>query len=426
MKNIKKLICIIIILSFIITMICGCDKDSDSQVIHIWHYYGTNEDLSSDIERYCKQNNISYQLHFYSQDELSFEDYYLKRNTSLAKNNTIVIGDINDMQNLDKNSHADYSNVEAYKNVADTCKNLPFISVGYNARISLINKKLLDYYNVEYSQDIILQDDLSDIVFELINNGAVFNAKNLSAIYINSLLEKYNIGLTYNSTAQDIDDVYEENLKSAVEDIINKNFKYNMEAYDCLNYIDLQDIVDEKTNMKLAVGFEMGDDNFYTKFGFNGTNSFVESLKDTIVYFEPFGISYGIYIGKSVTNESVYDLANFMMSRKMISNYTTLKNNKYGNMEYLSASSDEELSKYYHENEQELIRINEVLNKNIFNGNISSEVAKIIESKSFNLSGSVMLYLVSAIEANSEKNMSSEEYIKETFEDFISRLKIRF
>ncbi|QSX05876.1 hypothetical protein JYG23_14625 [Sedimentibacter sp. zth1] len=393
MKSLRKSICIMILLSMMLSMFCSCNRsnltdsgvnnnqntDYSNDVINIWMYQDKSPNtkrLIPAIEKYCKEKNINYQMHCYSLEEMTYEDYILKRNINLDKANTIVFGGKEEMKNLNIN-HADYSNVSAFSNIADSCKCLTYIPISYHNKMTLINKNLLNLYEVECNKEIICKKEYYELIQQLIDKGAKFDNDFLMCeLKARLLMEKYELILSDNDTQSSIDNTYIENLKKAVQEFVNIN-------KDRIEFKDgkvSKVIIDEYTNLKLTVGFNPLSYDNHRYYVDENNEILIKSLKDTIIFFEPKYIDYAIYIGENVTNNGTFDLVNYMMSadtiRKNYGSHTfMLKNDCKENLLCMSTTDTEleDEKEYYIENAQEFVRIDNILNDNIYNGNINKE-----------------------------------------------------
>ncbi|QSX05877.1 hypothetical protein JYG23_14630 [Sedimentibacter sp. zth1] len=468
----KKKTCIntsiLILISLILSTFCGCsissttdttdlelgkrEEDIDQEqnddksniteeaynpspdVVHIWAYQDECSDakrLIPKIENYCKQNNIPVQIHCYLKSEITYDDYILKRNINLGKANTIVCGGFNEMKNLNT-KHADYSNVSSFSNIADSCKDLPYILIAYSDYMTLINKKLLNFYDIEYDKEIINKKEYYDLIQQLINKGAKLNSD--IAIYESSarlLMEKYNLMLCNIDSENSIDDTYKENLTKAVQEFvdINEDKKEIKNNDACGNKI----VIDENTNLRLNVGFGsmVADDNrYYTDYS---RQTLIKSLKDTMILFEPYNIRYAIYIGENVTNKDTYNVVNYMMSTDIVKNNIslsrlTLKNDCEDKMYSMSSTEAtvEDEEEYYIENAQEFVRIENILKDNILNGNINKDFINELMISTYNINLSVETFLINAIlYCIQHPDEDVQSYFDKKLDVFLTNIKLR-
>lgn len=463
MKKNKNIVLIFIFIIFIVS-ISGCKNDNSNnkelnedslpdgydtseEVIHIWKYVGTNNGENTSkliplIEYYCKTNNIPYQLHCYYENEITFEDYELKRNLNLNNPNTIVFGGTPEFNSKISSEHADYNKIQEYANIADSCKQLPIIPISYMYDINLLNKKLLDYYSIQYDKEIVLFDDYYEILNQLINSGAKFNIT-WQYFYLDTtyLCKKNNLFLNIDDTSEKIDDNYINSFKSVVKELLKRGNDLNI--FESTESGFEYDLIDENTNMKLFVGKNSSSDtHLYYMPDYNGNNNnyLVQDISDTLIYFVPRYIEYAIYIGENVTNEKIYDIANYMMSSDFLSQYTfgnyMLKNDNENNLYKPSVTSDtaynEQVLEYCNNNANAIKNIDKILNENILNGNISSESVKTLINNTYKINYFISsniykfvydIYVDSKTSGSIDK--STQNFFDNQMEDFITSLKLR-
>ncbi|QSX05303.1 hypothetical protein JYG23_11540 [Sedimentibacter sp. zth1] len=428
MKNKKRYILLFLIFILIISITTSCKK-ADPNTVHLWMYQRDQNDqiamLIPDIERYCENNEIPLQIHCYYESEMSYDDYILKRNINLEKNNTIVCGNYNEMRNLNS-EHANYENIENYKNIVKSCKNLPYMLVAYTYNIRLINKNLLDVYDINFDKDIMSPTDYRNIIFRLLENGAdLSNDSAINNACVTNLMYEYNLNLNNTTKESEIDEEYRNNLANAIRKFVEKSKDRTNIALGCS-----KTIIDNKTNLTLDIGYgsDCREDNcYYTDFN---KNTLLKSLKDTIVLFEPDMIRYAIYINDKITNESTYKLANYMLDSELLGENIrfscfTLKNDCADNMYMNIVNNNVEIEEYYKENETELKCINEIIERNILNGNISEEFINELSYKTLGMNSLMECFIMNAqlfnINRGEEK---TEEFIDINLDNFIKKIKL--
>lgn len=464
MKKSSKIISLFLVFILLLT---SCNQGrastrdnelSSSDTIHIWSYYrNMNEGylrMLNLVEKYCEDNKIPLEVHLYNTSEITYEDYALKRNLNLTKSNNIVFGEYKDIQDINI-KHGDYTKVKKYANLADSFKYLPCITFGYDCSLRLINKEMLDYYNISVDKDIISYNDYIDIIFELIEKGAKFEGDNIFSIrdlYSKKLMKKYNLCIDNNMTESDIDDKYKENLTKAVYDLLDfmKDKPYILRGCGSRP----EPLVDTETSLVLESGF------LYNRYDIEETLIYKScshcelvdniNIDDSIVMVEPYGINCCLFMGENITNDKIYDVVDYFLHKTCLGEYSTGRykpfkndytyyyNNHFGyrdddghliklGKKYNPTIGDnltEEDAEYYNKNEEELFKFHRILEDNLFMGNISKELVQELEYSSSKLNRRISgflgnMYLYS-------KQRSEEEFdIEKEIEDYITKTKLR-
>lgn len=91
----RKILCIIISNLLIVLILSGCINTNQDSVVNVWMFekeYDSQTPKDAErIKKYCEENNIPLKLHYYKENEISYEDYIFKRNINLTSGNTIGV-----------------------------------------------------------------------------------------------------------------------------------------------------------------------------------------------------------------------------------------------------------------------------------------------------------------------------------------------
>ncbi|QSX04958.1 hypothetical protein JYG23_09675 [Sedimentibacter sp. zth1] len=431
----KKKYKLLIFILLILVVLTACKAGKNNDTVHIWMYgdkiEGSFYNALPSIRMYCLENNIPLEVHYFTSKEMTYEDYILKRNVSLAQSNSIVWGRYREMQSL-PTQHADYNKIKNYKNVGDNFKKFPFIACSHNSYCLLLNEELLDYYDINIEEDMISYSQYINLVFELIDKGARFtNEELLKKLYIDNIVNNYSLRLSTTATEKDLDDNYKLNLINAIKKIASDNF---YDDYSYTNALSNQ-LIDQHTNLPLWISFT----NFPVQYWFspmysNGESlKLVENLKDGVVVFRPGVINNGIYISDKVTNEHVYDIVNYILSPEyikllnmsMVEYYYTFNNDlKYYlyDMEGKYTGYD----KYYEKNEKVIKKLDKVINDNIKGGNLEQKYVEMLSYDYF-LSPNFGLSIFITDEVNKLLNNNLDNVnLEDDVDDMINKLKLKF
>lgn len=180
------MLCLYVVFKYRDTIVNSVTKGDDT--IQLWYYYfgiekGINDVLINGIKNYCEINEIPLEVHNYDSDTITYEDYILKRNIAAVTGNFISIDSLIRMNNLPKDSAADYTKLENYSKLFDVHKGRECISLGMHYTGLFINKKAIDYYGIDTSQTpVITYTDYLKIKQEMKEKGAKFKL-NLAKIW---------------------------------------------------------------------------------------------------------------------------------------------------------------------------------------------------------------------------------------------------
>jgi hypothetical protein len=380
--NFIKLILIILLFTSLLSF-SACneenkDKSKSNDVIQLWYnfYFVRNEKelFNSIIENakdYCETNNIPLEIVGFDEKILSYEDYVFKRNLAAESGNMIIIEHASNLSDLSK-SHADYTKLKIYDNILSPYKNRFVIPIGRVLKSSFIDNEILDYYNIDTSENpVITYDDYLGIKQELKKRGAKFELKNEDFYETVRFYLNLN-GLLYINSNSDIlkdNDKLKESLKKSIfgmcEDIIlyddaklddfNKIIKFpskGLETYDTNSGLYLKKV----QNCEFYPSYP------YKPSWFEKEAHIDDPSKKTFI-IDYFGVNNliahkgaSLFVYKKITNEKIYDLADYILTQSSyILSYNSiifapviysksvlneLKLNE--NFEYTGAASEEE------------------------------------------------------------------------------------
>ncbi|QSX04959.1 hypothetical protein JYG23_09680 [Sedimentibacter sp. zth1] len=432
----RKNIFFIALLVLFIFILTSCKADKNNDTVHIWMYDGeyisSMHNSLSKVENYCSDNEIPLEIHYYTDDEMTDDDYVLKRNASLNNPNNIVWGGANEMCSL-PSEHANYIKIDNYKNVGEGFRCLSYIPCSYIGKIDLVDINLLNYYDITIEKDMLSYPEYRSIVFEMIEKGAEFNNEYvINKMYIEEKAAKYMLPLNIVELGKNINDEYEENLINAIKEVAQEKV-FN---YECVNQRSSKRLIDLKTNLYLTVAESIDMDLWNVPYnGEPGIMKTVDSISDTIMIFKPLYITNSVFVAENVKNEKVYDVVNYILSTECIKNRCyeaedsvqiyTLKNDVSDELYVIL--NGESLLEFKENNKEDLDRIEKIINSNIKNGNLSQEYVELLQFDVLFNTPNSSLYEFISNESNKLMNGNiSDDELKKDVDNFIAKLKLRF
>ncbi len=332
----KKIISIILMITMILALTSCNKKSNDNSEIQLWYYdygpsFGYSEsigDLVAEIKSFCEKNNIPLNVVKYNEKELTYEDYVLKRNIVAANGNIIIIEDGNDMWDLSK-QHADYTKLENYDNIFEEYKDKFCIPIGITNIYTVISRNILDYYGIKLDKSLITYDEYLKIKQKMKEKGAKFNINLLEYIErLDYFKNKYDL-MCVNDKNEIFNNInkFKITLKSTIveicDDLVNYNDSSNILNYDLAKRDDniynnlmkrkTSNIYDENSNMDIY------QDSQYIALT---ANYYFEENYDLIANNILVVGSPGLmkspcfYMHKKITNEKIWQLANFIVSEQ--------------------------------------------------------------------------------------------------------------
>ena len=324
---IKRFILTILII-IVIFLFSSCNKSNGKNAtIQIWCYDFGGTGLYSNAlasilansKLFCEKNGIPLEIFKYDNKTLSYEDYVLKRNTATAKGNMIVIEDARYMHDIAK-QHADYTQLENYGRLLSAYKEKYCIPLGVGYTSMYINNDAINYYNINTDKTLITYDEYLNIKNLMKEKGAKFK---LNSLEFYEIVEYYlNINnlrfINENSEVLKDNNKFKESLKKAIVGICDDIILYHDGLYDIVDenqetskreYL----IYDENSKMKLCDSDSLGG---YSLINYDGVLNLGESIinKTFVIYPKTISFSPCFYMYKKITNDKIYDLANYIVS----------------------------------------------------------------------------------------------------------------
>lgn len=336
----------IIIILFILIFLSSCNKDSINKInnvkannsktkeniinknndkIQLWYFKFENygiyvqaiENIIDNAKKFCEMNAITLEVIGYSSKEISHEDYILKRNLAATSGNMIIIQDARYLMDIAK-QHADYTKLDNYNYLISAYKDRFCIPLAIGYRAFCIENDVMNYYGISTEEPLISYLDYLDMKQSMKIKGAKFE-QNYQEFY--EIVEYYlNMNdLLYTTEESKIlsdSDNLKGTLKKSLLEICN-DIKLNNDG-------KLEFFSD---NYKKIVGdYHVYDNN--SKLTLRGDYEITSSLivptaieevennsnKTFIIYPYDTGFSPCFYMHNKITNEKIYDLANFLVS----------------------------------------------------------------------------------------------------------------
>ena len=312
----------IIIISFILTS-CGIGNSKSNDTIQLWSYFNSPGNLQSksilmiidSVKTFCEENNIPIEINTYASDTLSLEDYKIKRNIAAARGNMIIIDDISNMRDLMK-KHADYTRLENYDKLIDIYKGEFCIPLAIKESISSVDYELMKFYNLSSNKQFITHRELLDIKQNMKKRGAEFELNRHEILEVINYYLYSNELLFLNENSEILkDDInLKKKLKKTVLDVCNDITQYYNSNLELSN--DTSKLTDS-IDMKSGISFEYNHSNkaflhpyeaYYMK----------TSIANKIFFIYPKTIicSPSFFMYKKITNDKIYDLANYIVSEE--------------------------------------------------------------------------------------------------------------
>ena len=328
----KKLIIIVSVIFIISLSLYFVFKHSNTIInnvttgeakIQLWYYYwgrekGVNGEIIDGIKNFCEANEIPLEIHEYGSDIITYDEYVLKRNIAAATGNFISIDMLSRLNNMPKNSAADYTKLESYSKLFDVHKGKSCIPLGMCYVGLAINKKAIDYYGIDtFETPVITYTDYLKIKQKMKEKGAKFKLDYTECREIVDYCLNKN-GLLFideNSEYVKNSDEFKARLKKSVIDICNDIILYNdskLYNYDPEEFNNnLPHVYDENSNLDLIGEIESSQ--------FLISPLAVERISNisdkTLVIF-PYVINYtpAFFMHKKITNDKIYDIANYIVN----------------------------------------------------------------------------------------------------------------
>lgn len=333
----KRLISIILIMMMIVPL-SSCIKGSDERrvdndtinntdKIQLWYYDFKNMNshavsaIVSSAKEYCRAKNIPLEIISYDENTISYEDYILKRNLALSYGNMIVIESPRFMQDIAKH-HADYTKIENYNNLLSIYKDRFCIPLGIVYETFYLENKAMEYYGINtYTNPIITYYDYLEMKQDMKKMGArfVLNSRELDDLTeyylnINGLLY-----INYDSEILQNENKLKEMLKKSVLDLCNDIIIYNNGKLETENEEESSErgshIYDENSELTLWEDW-LNTNGFFNVDSLKVLERDIDNFpnKTLMVNSKYSSGSPCFYMYKKITNDKIYDLANYIVS----------------------------------------------------------------------------------------------------------------
>lgn len=321
----KKIFSIILIVMMLVLSSCSKGYD-DNAKIQIWcydfdhagYYSETLDFVMANARLFCSQNNIPLEVVRYDEATLSYEDYILKRNTATANGNMIIIEDARYMYDLAKH-HADYSKLDSYESLIGAYKDKFCIPLAIGYRANSMNNDVINYYDINTDKPLITYSDYLSVKQHMKESGAEFKLNNRE---FSEILDYYldKNGLRFVNEHSEIlkdNNKFKESLKNAIIGVCDDFILYNDGSLEYLrehnkktsanDYI----IYDETSDLTLVENEMPESMSDYGAFGRMGKSIFDKTfvINPNVTFLSPCFFMY-----KKITNNKIYDLANYIVS----------------------------------------------------------------------------------------------------------------
>jgi hypothetical protein len=297
---------------------------STKDKIQLWYYtnsQGYNNDILEIVEsakQFCKNNNIVLEVFGYNDEILKLEEYILKRNIALASDNVIIIDPIQYMRDVAK-QHGDYSRIENYNNLLNSYKNRFCIPLELEYFTCYIENDAVQYYGINIEKPLILYTDYLKIKQDMKEKGARFELNGREFFELTDCYLDKN-DLLFLDEESDIlknNDMFKETLKKTIisicDDILlNYDIILDIDTISLKPSALTEHIEDNNSGLTL-----MGDAlNMVHSLINSDAYQNVEDVSSKTFYIYPFSgnASRSFYMSKNITNDKVYDLANYIIS----------------------------------------------------------------------------------------------------------------
>lgn len=355
MKKVFKTILLITMILGILSIMSSCNKENEDNMgneeintakdvtskntdkIQLWvwsansrTYNNCLDNFIENIKEFCKTKDIPLEVHVYTSDIITKDDYILKRNIAAASGNVIIIDNLDSFHSIAK-QHADYSKLESYDKLIDANQNRFCIPLGIMNYGEFMDDEAMKHYGIDLSQKpVITYRDYLNIKQEMKEKGAQFklNYRELNEL-IRYYLDKNELLFVneYSKVFQD-KEKFKEMLKKSIIDLCYDIVTTNNGSLDEIDIIDQktmgyselcekEQIYDKKSQLTLN-----GEFNIVQALSFQDSLKAIGILYDKVFIINPLFLDYRIkvidgscfYMYKKITNDKIYDVANFIVS----------------------------------------------------------------------------------------------------------------
>lgn len=318
-----------------LTTLTSCSKEAnDNAAIQLWtydykitryqsdvSYFENVKALFRNIMAFCDENKIPLEVVMYDASTMSYEDYILKRNIAAAKGNMIIIEDASNLWDLSEN-HADYTKLENYNQLLDAYKDRFCIPLGISNYTITINNSILDFYGIKLDKSLITYEDYLELKQTMKDKGAKFQVNNFEySEKIRYYMDKYN--LSYINDTKEItgnEDKFKADLKSLIVDFCNDFIKYHDSKFDVavLENDNQLNVYDENSGLNMFYQLESNIIPALSLTEYDSLSGNFEIIDNNNVsaVYPIVGLSPSFYMHNKITNEKIYDVANFIISEE--------------------------------------------------------------------------------------------------------------
>lgn len=332
----------IVYVVFVVILVTSCsqriynhnNEAKKDDIIRIWYYNYVDhidEKLVIDtamleVGNFAKKNNIGIELTEYKSDELSYDDYILKRNVAVAgKAVDIVIDTAGSLYTI-RNQCGDYKKISTYENIFENFKGKYCIPLFLYNMASFIDKTPFDEYNVK-TDDVISYQEYYEIKQKMKEAGARFVLNKYEMMELEQYyITKNKAKIIENNGKYTIDN---DIVKRTILDIYNDIKKY----YEDIDEKKLENITDTEIRDE-ATGRIIRDLNKSYFFQITNYDTIIESImydkaniSNYIFLMREIGrndYTPSLFINKNTERKNVYNAASMLFS---CSFYEKLRNN---------------------------------------------------------------------------------------------------
>ncbi len=291
--------------------------------IQLWYYYigrekGLNSELIDGVKNFCEENDIPLEIHEYGSDIITYKDYVLKRNIAAATGNFISIDMLSRLNNMPKNSAADYTKLESYNKLFEVHKGKSCVPLGMCYVGLAINKKAIDYYGIDtFETPVITYTEYLKIKQEMKEKGARFKINDTECREIVDYCLNKNGVLFLNENSDYVKDSgeFKARLKKSIMDICNdiilyhdsKLYNYDPEGF----YNNLPHLYDENSSLDFIGEIETSQ-LLISPLAVER----ISNISDKTLMIYPYAINYSpaFFMNKKITNNKIYDIANYVVN----------------------------------------------------------------------------------------------------------------
>lgn len=323
MKKNAEIYLVILILLFVLS---ACNKAEKDDAVNVWmfRYIGAHGNtelkslIKSEITSYAEENKISVRFLEYDNEEITLDDYKLKRNLAIEHGGAdIIIGDMYSGMAQISEYAGDYTKLENYKNIFDSFKGKYCIPIGSIMETILLNNRVLKSYGIECNKYIML-DDYYEIKQSIKGKGAKLKYNRSEE------LQLFDYYINKNNLEIKKDDKYIidrkaglKTIKEISEDIL-KHYNYDMDENKRMEKLYSENheeiIYDESSSSALAQRGKLYPLKFLSL-----TGSYEFPYEDYTVVIrndieEAMLLMPCLFINKNTNKDNTYKIADFMIS----------------------------------------------------------------------------------------------------------------